>query len=205
MDSLPEPQSTYLTAPTPHREDGAGSSRVRSVWVAIGPWCGVVVWVALFVTLVACAGLLDQLTFLRHWKPPELVHWKGTRLEPVLAWVSTALAWLFLVFFDVTWSLGLALACLGRTAAGGADRPIAPCVLPRPVHRARIRRLALRQFLGGHVFVAELFLRFSDNAPDPRGGCLAMTSGCASTVTYGEVRRRELFHAMLVAWVLASP
>jgi hypothetical protein len=32
--------------------------------------------------------------------------------------------------------------------------------------------------------------------------CLAMTTGCASTVTYGEVRRRELFHAMLVAWVL---
>ena len=27
-------------------------------------------------------------------------------------------------------------------------------------------------------------------------------TGCASTITYGEVRRRELFHAMLVAWVL---
>ena len=24
----------------------------------------------------------------------------------------------------------------------------------------------------------------------------------SSTITYGEVRRRELFHAMLVAWVL---
>jgi len=27
-------------------------------------------------------------------------------------------------------------------------------------------------------------------------------SGCASTITYGELRRRELFHAMLIAWVL---
>jgi hypothetical protein len=27
-------------------------------------------------------------------------------------------------------------------------------------------------------------------------------SGCTSTITYGELRRRELFHAMLVAWVL---
>ena len=31
---------------------------------------------------------------------------------------------------------------------------------------------------------------------------LTVMSGCASTITYGEVRRRELFHAMLVAWVL---
>ena len=31
---------------------------------------------------------------------------------------------------------------------------------------------------------------------------LTVMSGCATTITYGEVRRRELFHAMLVAWVL---
>jgi hypothetical protein len=31
---------------------------------------------------------------------------------------------------------------------------------------------------------------------------LAVMSGCGGTFTYGEVRRRELFHAMLVAWVL---
>jgi len=31
---------------------------------------------------------------------------------------------------------------------------------------------------------------------------LALMSGCAGTITYGELRRRELFHAMLVAWVL---
>jgi hypothetical protein len=31
---------------------------------------------------------------------------------------------------------------------------------------------------------------------------LAVLSGCAATITYGEMRRRELFHAMLVAWVL---
>ena len=29
---------------------------------------------------------------------------------------------------------------------------------------------------------------------------LVGSSGCGSTVTYGEVRRRELFHAMLLAW-----
>jgi len=31
---------------------------------------------------------------------------------------------------------------------------------------------------------------------------LALMSGCGGTITYGELRRRELFHAMLVAWVL---
>jgi len=30
---------------------------------------------------------------------------------------------------------------------------------------------------------------------------LALMSGCGP-ITYGELRRRELFHAMLVAWVL---
>jgi hypothetical protein len=33
------------------------------------------------------------------------------------------------------------------------------------------------------------------------GVSLAAMSGCG-TITYGEMRRRELFHAMLVAWVL---
>ena len=31
---------------------------------------------------------------------------------------------------------------------------------------------------------------------------LAVMSGCAAPITYGDMRRRELFHAMLVAWVL---
>jgi hypothetical protein len=31
---------------------------------------------------------------------------------------------------------------------------------------------------------------------------LAWMSGCAPTITYGEVRRRELFHAMLLAWTI---
>jgi hypothetical protein len=30
---------------------------------------------------------------------------------------------------------------------------------------------------------------------------VGLLCGCSATVTYGEVRRRELFHAMLVAWV----
>jgi hypothetical protein len=31
---------------------------------------------------------------------------------------------------------------------------------------------------------------------------VAAISGCDSTITYGELRRRELFHALLMAWVL---
>ncbi len=31
---------------------------------------------------------------------------------------------------------------------------------------------------------------------------LVVLSGCGAPITYGEVRRRELFHAMLVAWVI---
>ena len=33
-------------------------------------------------------------------------------------------------------------------------------------------------------------------------GTLALTTGCAGPVTYGEVRRRELFQAMFMAWLL---
>ncbi len=31
---------------------------------------------------------------------------------------------------------------------------------------------------------------------------LALMAGCGGTVTYGEVRRRELFQALLMAWLL---
>jgi hypothetical protein len=31
---------------------------------------------------------------------------------------------------------------------------------------------------------------------------VALTSGCTSTMTYGELRRRDLFAAMLTAWLL---
>jgi hypothetical protein len=32
------------------------------------------------------------------------------------------------------------------------------------------------------------------------GASLALFCGCAPTLTYGQVRRRDLFHALLIAW-----
>jgi hypothetical protein len=174
----------------------------RSVWIAIGPWCGAVVWITVIVTLFVCAALLDKVGFLQHWQLPEQVYWKGTWLEPVLASVSAALAWLYLVFFEVTWSFGWvwpAWAALRRAAKVGRLR----CAF----YRGLCVALAFVSSLFGSFWAATSVWRsyFFDPRLMPlilAAACLAMTSGCASTVTYGDVRRRELFHAMLVAWVL---
>ena len=50
--------------------------------------------------------------------------------------------------------------------------------------------------------MAKLFLRSAVVPLVAIAVSLAVISGCGAPITYGEVRRRELFHAMLVAWVI---
>jgi hypothetical protein len=174
----------------------------RSVWVAIGPWCGPLVLFALFAVFVACATVLDKLTPLQNLALPKPVPWKGTWGEPVLAWSALALTWVLGAAVMVTWSYGWlwpASAALRRAARIG-----------------RLRRAFYRGLSVALAFVGSLFGAFwaatslwRSHFFDPRlmplivsAVALAATSGCGDTITYGEVRRRELFHAMLVAWVL---
>ena len=174
----------------------------RSVWVAIGPWCGPVVLVAFFATLLVCASLLDRFTALKNLALAQPASWKGTRVETVLAWVSGVLAWVWGAAVTILW-------------CGGWLWPVW-AALRRAARLGRVRRALYRGLSIALAFVGSLFGSFWATTSlwrsyffDPRvmplivmAAVLAISSGCGSTITYGEVRRRELFHAMLVAWVL---
>jgi hypothetical protein len=162
----------------------------RSVWVAIGPWWGFMI----------CIGLFFGYSFLANRAPvlwrvflPESI--KGTWLESVLWWVYGTL---IVVTLSYAW-LWPARASLRRAARIGRLR--------RAFYRGVAVALAFVGSLFGSFWAATSWWRsyFFDPRLMPlivAAMGLALTSGCASTITYGEVRRRELFHAMLVAWVL---
>ena len=174
----------------------------RSVWVAIGPWCGALILVALFATMSFCASVLDQFKALRNPALPELNWLTGTWVESVQKWVSWVLGWVLGAIVIVMWSHGWlwpASAALRRAARAGR--------LSQAFYRGLSVALAFVGSLFGSFWAATSLWRsyFFDPRIVPLiaiGFGLAVISGCSNTVTYGEVRRRELFHAMLVAWVL---
>jgi hypothetical protein len=172
----------------------------RTVWVAIGPWCGFLFLAAVFFGL----WLLQYLPYnLLNGPIPgylqEKLHvpesWKG-------GWIET-------IFW---WALGLVLG--GILAYGWLWT--ARAALRRAARICRLRWVAYRGLLTALGFVGSLFgsfwaatsiwrSYFFDSRVVPlvvAGVSLAVISGCGNTITYGEVRRRELFHAMLVAWVV---
>ena len=143
------------------------------------------------------AGRILQKLFpgLAGWNPQVPASWKETWVEVAVRWaVGTVLvliwayAWLLPGWFSL------------RRAARIGDW----------------KRSLVRGIIVAGAFVGSLFGSFWAATSmwrsyffDPRivplvlvAVGLAVISGCASTITYGEMRRRELFHAMLVAWVL---
>jgi hypothetical protein len=162
----------------------------RSVWVAVGPWWGFLAWAGVFFGFLF---LLNHFPLLQG--PSPLESWQGTWTYWILSW---ALGILFVGTFAYGW-LWTAWAALRRSA-----------------RVARWRRALYRGLITAMAFVGSLFGSFWAITSvwrsyffDPRVmplialtlGLAAM-SGCSSTITYGEMRRRELFHAMLVAWVV---
>lgn len=119
-----------------------------------------------------------------------------------VTWGESVLSWLFKSVVSGVLAYGWlwpAWAALRRAARIGRLR--------RAFYRGVSISLAFVGSLFGSFWAATSLWRsfFFDSRIMPlilAAACLAMTSGCASPVTYGEVRRRELFHAMLVAWVL---
>lgn len=146
--------------------------------------------------LVSRFPVLQTLSF------PELKSLEGTWIESVLAWISWAQGWVLIVFVIMMWAFGWlwpAWAALRLAARMG--------ILSRAFYRGLSIALAFVGSLFGGFWAATSWWRsyFFDTRLMPlilAAACLAMTAGCAAPVTYGEVRRRELFHAMLVAWVL---
>jgi len=164
----------------------------RSVWVAIGPWCGFLFWAGLFFGLGFMASLLPE--FARpNLNLPE--SWRGTWVETVLDWA------LGLIFFGILaygW-LWPARAALRRAAGVGR--------VTRAIYRGLGMALAFMGSLFGSFWTVTAVWRsyFFDCRVVPLiavGLSLAVTSGCASPINYGQMRRRELFQAMLVSWVL---
>jgi hypothetical protein len=175
-----------------------GLAARRSVWVAIGPWWGALVLSALWLGYGYFIGQFTALQTLSIQEP----NWvKGTWPESVLAWIVAVQGWVLIALVLVTWAYGWlwpAWAALRRAARIGT--------VSRAFYRGLSVALAFVGSLFGSFWAVTSFWRsyFFDSRLVPlilAAACLAMTSGCA-TLTYGEVRRRELFHAMLVAWVL---
>lgn len=173
----------------------------RWFWVAVGPWAGFLVWAALVWVFATTSHLLDSLFPDRPPAPvsnpaPQSVPW--TDPHP---WASAALFWLAVAFLVATlcygW-LGFAIAAVRRARRLGT------------AWRAVRRGLAVASAFVGSLFgafwaVTEWWRAyFFDTRVFPAVlaalTVAAVCGGCGATVTYGEVRRRELFHALLLAW-----
>lgn len=159
----------------------------RSLWVAVGPWSGAIALGSIYLGLVALAwayppGQAWSLPF------PSLPDWAKAVMVISLFIAPLGFGWLV-----VAWAALRRARRLGRA------------------------RRSLAKGLGVAVaFVGSLFGSFWAITEawrgyffDPRivpaivaAASLALMLGCANTETYGEVRRRELFQAMLPAWLL---
>jgi hypothetical protein len=161
----------------------------RSVWVAAGPWGGFIVLGLLFLALGILSNLMPPVPI-----PGLLQWWRGS-------WVETVLNWIFTVLLVLTLAYGwlwLAWAALRRAASIARFK--------RTLYRGLAVALAFVGSLFGSFWAATSWWRgyfFDTRVPLLIAAItLTMTSGCSDTITYGELRRRELFHALLVAWVL---
>ena len=157
----------------------------RWFWVAVGPWAGfvvgvAVVWAGFFV------GLLSKLD--------EML--RGT-------WAATVLYWPTCVFAVATLCYGwlwFAFAAFRRAREMGKAW--------ESVRRGVAVSAAFVGSLFGSFWAVTEWWRsfFFDARVFPvvliAAFALVAASGCGGPVTYGEVRRRDLFHAMLLAWTI---
>lgn len=171
----------------------------RSLWVAIGPWWGALVCVGLYFGLAS----LDKF-FLRSESPPPPVASAAPEAPPswFSTWATWAMGWAIAIGFVTIWAyswLWPAWAALRRAARIGEWK--------RSFVRGVITAGTFAGSLFGSFWAATAIWRsyFFDSRVVPivlLAVGLAVVSGCGGPITYGETRRRELFHAMLVAWVL---
>jgi hypothetical protein len=157
----------------------------RAVWVALGPWAG-------FLLFIGVVMGLDYFRLSLHSDP--FATWRETWVFAVLSWACTVIV---VGIFAYGW-LWPAWAALRRAGRIGLWR--------RALYRGLITALAFAGSLFGSFWAITSAWRsfFFDKRLMPMVAMamsLVVVSGCAGPVTYGELRRRELFHAMLLAWV----
>ncbi len=188
------------TSGLPDDPDGRGVRRLiarRSVWVAVGPWIGFLGWSA----VVGAAWLAVAAASLVH--PPSR-DWAGPEIPA--SWWEAWPGWLL--------ARALAIAAVGSLALGWLF--VARAALRRAGRLGRFRQSLGRGVVAALTFVGSLIGSFWAATEawrgyffDPRvipalvaATSMTLMAGCAATETYGEVRRRELFRAILMAWLL---
>jgi MFS family permease len=166
----------------------------RSLWVGVGPWVG----------FLASKYLLYTSWFVQWAYPPSLAWSMSGLLE---GWFGSWFVWLPIWLYF--WGLGM-----GGLAYGWLF--VAWAALRRAWRLGRLRRSLAKGLAVAIGFVGSLFgsfwaitetwrAYFFDARIAPMlvaALSLGLMSGCAKTLTYGEVRRRELFQSMLMAWLL---
>ncbi len=168
----------------------------RSGWVAVGPWVGFLTWAA-----VVCLIWLAVTTVTTVY--PACRNWRGI---DTTGWGQTWPGWL------AGWALGI--TAVGTLAYGWLV--VATVVLRQARRAGELRRSVKRGLAVAVGFIGSLFGSFWAITEiwrgyffDPRNlpiliaaASLALLAGCSGPETYGEVRRRELFHSLLMAWLL---
>ena len=165
----------------------------RSFWVAVGPWVGFLSWTAIYCLIAWLDTIMPASSTGQHPDLGPLASWTES-------WTFWFLGWTLFILVFVTFTnawLWPAIAAIRRARRVGSGME------------------AFKRGLGVALgFVGSLFGSFwaatqiwRDYFFDGRFVPLLMAmvsmaalSGCGTKVTYGEVRRRELFAAMLVAW-----
>jgi hypothetical protein len=168
----------------------------RALWVGVGPWAG-------FLVLAASIFLGRWMVEFVGWMWPATREWESP-LPP--DWGRT---W----WGGIAWWAGW-IGGLGTLAYGWLFVAIAG--LRRARRMGRFRQSLERGLVAALAFVGSLFGSFWAITAawrsyffDPRMVPLLMATlglavmgGCAPTMTYGEMRRGELFKALLMAWLL---
>jgi hypothetical protein len=176
----------------PDRRGVRGWLARRAVWVAVGPWVGFLAWAAIFVGYSWLSGLVPA---IKNFSPFQA-------MEQKWPWIGWAVGWLMGIGVVATLSYGwvpLAVAAVRRAGRSGCRR--------RAIERGLAMALGFVGSLFGAFWALVESMRsvFFDARIVPlllAAVGLAMVSGCASSITYGEVNRRELFHAMLLSWMI---
>jgi hypothetical protein len=164
----------------------------RAAWVAIGPWVGLLFWAGVYYGLVAAAWVRDALlpaSWVEGWPLPTIRN----------PWVDQALLWTILGTLSHGW---LAVAWPALRRARRLRR------LGRAIGRGLLAVTAFVGSLVGGFWAVTAAWRdyFFDARLAPAlllsASALALAGGCAHQPTLGDVRRRELFQAMTMAWVV---
>jgi hypothetical protein len=164
----------------------------RAVWVAIGPWSGFLFWVGVYFGIIYLYKMIPD-RMKPNFHLPELSTGSS---------VSSASGWVMIILFYGIWAYGWLWPAWFALARAGRVGQWKRCFV-----RGIVMACTFVGSLFGSFWAATAIWRsyYFDSRLVPLlliAVSLAVMSGCAGTITYGEMRRRELFHAMLVAWVL---